>query len=105
MSVDAKGLPLRLFTTNRWVTGEVWQPAATLARQLAKPDLRRAEPQDVALWLENILILFEAEIAALLRARDRRLYATRLATGERRFEDRRLRIPSQRRIDLARQLR
>jgi hypothetical protein len=100
LSVSEKGLPLRLFTVNRWVTGEVWQPAAALEAYLDKPELQHAAPQDVALWLENLLILFGAEIKALIRARDARL-------GEnpaRKFEDHRLRLPSQARIDLARKL-
>ena len=27
ISIDARGAPIRLFTTNRWVTGETWYPA------------------------------------------------------------------------------
>ncbi|MEE8172364.1 MAG: hypothetical protein V3T62_05480, partial [Alphaproteobacteria bacterium] len=27
ISMDAKGMPIRLFTTNRWVTGEAWYKA------------------------------------------------------------------------------
>jgi Domain of unknown function (DUF6969) len=104
LSVDAKGLPLRLFTSNRWVTGEIWQSATALESHLATPRLRHAEPQDVALWLEDLLILFRTEIAALLRARDRRLAGGHVAF-ERRLDDHRLRIPSQRRINLTRRLR
>ena len=98
LSVDARGLPWRLFTTNRWVTEEVWQPVADLQRHLAAPRLRRAEPPDVAAWLESLLLLFDEEIAGLLRARDARL------GGGKRLDDHRLQMPSQRRIDLARRV-
>ncbi|MGA8262532.1 MAG: hypothetical protein WB783_20160 [Arenicellales bacterium] len=99
LSVDARGLPWRLFTTNKWVTDETWQPAGTLERHLRAPHLHGAEPRDVAMWLENLVLLFSAEITALLHARD-----LRLAGGDR-LEDHRLQMPSQRRIDLARRLR
>ena len=31
ISMDAKGMPIRLFTTNRWVTGEAWRRFSTVA--------------------------------------------------------------------------
>ncbi|MDD4935084.1 MAG: hypothetical protein PHT60_04815 [Acidiphilium sp.] len=97
VSVDAKGLPLRLFTTNRWVTDEVWQPADAMIRHLRSPALHDAEPRDVAGWLNHLLVAFKPAIAALLTARDERLT---MAALHRRapLEDRRLRIPSQRMI-------
>ena len=36
IAVDARGLPVRLFTTNRWVTGERWVGAATIIRRLGR---------------------------------------------------------------------
>ncbi len=99
LSVDEKGLPLRLFTTNRWVTGECWQPAAALIAQLAEPALGHAAPRDVGQWLAALLRLYHDEIAALLHARD-----ARLGNAPARLEDRRLRLPSRRRITLAHKL-
>lgn len=109
LSVDARGLPLRWFTTNRWVTAEVWQPAGTLDRFLDSPRLSAAEPHDVAQWLQDLLLLFRGDISALLQARDARIATPpgrgRLAAMSRpRFDDHRLRIVSQRRADLARRL-
>ncbi len=105
ISVDARGLPLRLFTTNRWVTGEVWQPAPALIAGLRRPGLHDAEPSDVARWLDGLLILFADEIAALLLARDRRLAGPSGAADPARLDDHRLRLPSRRRISLAARLR
>ncbi|WP_297366554.1 DUF6969 family protein [Acidocella sp.] len=99
LSVDDKGLPLRLFTTNRWVTGETWQNAETLIAQLANPALSHAAPRDVGQWLSALLSLYRDEITALLRARD-----ARLGADVTRLDDRRLRLPSRRRITLAHKL-
>jgi hypothetical protein len=99
ISVDAKGLPLRLFTTNRWVTDEVWQPADAMIRHLKSPALHNAEPRDVAKWLNHLIVMFESTIAALLTARDERL-TTACIFRHKSLEDRRLRIPSQRNVRL-----
>lgn len=99
ISVDAKGLPLRLFTTNRWVTDEVWQPADAMIRHLRSPALHNAEPRDVAEWLNHLIVMFESTIAELLTARDERL-TTAGIFRHKSLEDRRLRIPSQRNVRL-----
>ncbi len=109
LSVDARGLPLRWFTTNRWVTSEVWQSAEALSRFLDSPRLSAAEPRDVAQWLQHLLLLFRDDIRALLQARDARIAAPtgrgqHAAASRSRFDDHRLRIVSQRRAVLARRL-
>ncbi|WP_408857826.1 DUF6969 family protein [Acidiphilium sp.] len=104
ISVDVQGLPIRLFTTNRWVTDEAWQPAAAIGRRVLRPRLAGASPGDVACWLENLVVLFAPDIVALLYARDARM-GSGIGPGDRRFEDRRLRIPSQTRVSLAAALR
>lgn len=104
ITVDARGMPLRLFTTNRWVTDETWQDASSLEKHLRRPGLHGAEPADVARWLDNLLVLFAVDIAALLHARDRRLAGSAPAIDPRRFEDHRLRLPSQLHVNLARRV-
>ncbi|WP_038167607.1 hypothetical protein [Thiomonas sp. FB-Cd] len=105
LSVDVRGLPFRLFTTNRWVTDEVWQAAPALHARLKRPRLRHAEPSDVARWLENLLIIFADDVELLLQARDRRLAGATGIDPVTRFDDYRLRIPSQRPVNLPRRLR
>lgn len=100
LSVDEKGLPLRLFTTNRWVTGENWRPATELVAFLRSPALGSAQPEDISLWLDNLLILFADDIRTLLYARDRRLASMMHNARHDRKNDRRLRIPSQCKINL-----
>ncbi len=53
LAVDGKGEPLRLFTTNRWVTGETWYRADDVIRMLDRFRVRGERP------------------SALLKARDR----------------------------------
>ncbi|MDE8342646.1 MAG: hypothetical protein POG24_02375 [Acidocella sp.] len=100
ISVDQQGLPLRLFTTNQWVTGESWQPAEALVDVVKSPGFTQTQPADVAGWLGLIITLYTAEICALLQARDKRLQARALMIRTNPYEDRRLRIPSQRHINL-----
>ena len=36
ISMDSKGRPLRLFTTNRWVTGETWYRADDVCKVIGR---------------------------------------------------------------------
>ncbi len=105
LSVDPKGLPLRLFTTNCWVTDDIWQAAEALTPWLDKPALHHAAPRDVGMWIENLLVLYRDEIATLLRDRDRRMGKLVAGLRKSRLDDRRLRYPSQTAINLAQKLR
>lgn len=101
VSLDAQGLPLRLFTTNRWVTGEAWQGADALAAWLPSLPLRATGPlAPVARWLAALVALYADAIMELLRRRDRRL-----AAGAHLFEDRSLHVVSERTVSLADRLR
>src|SRR5581483_4920444 len=70
IALDARGEPVRLFTTNRWVTGETWYCAADVVRMLdrftpagdASPLLDR--------WLGAMVRLYRTEIEGLLTRRD-----------------------------------
>ncbi len=104
ISVDARGFPLRLFTTNRWVTAEHWLPAATVIRTMQNIDLAQAKPAAAARWVQSMVRLFALQIGALLQWRDARIAARSLrADPERVLEDRRTHILSQCRVDLAKQ--
>ena len=102
IAVDAKGEPIRLFTTNRWVTGETWYRAEDVIRILDRFALDAAEPATfVNFWLTAIVRLYQPEIAMLLRERDRVVMDPR--RRRRRvdvFEDPRLEITSSVTIDL-----
>jgi hypothetical protein len=71
IAIDAAGEPTRLFTTNRWVTGETWYRADDVIRMLDRFALDHAEPAGlVNAWLAAIVRLYQPEVAMLLRKRD-----------------------------------
>ncbi|HWB50809.1 MAG TPA: hypothetical protein VG651_16995 [Stellaceae bacterium] len=102
IAVDAAGEPVRLFTTNRWVTGETWYRAEDVIRMLDRFTLDAAEPAGlVNRWLAAMVRLYQPEIVMLLRERDRTVMDPR---RQRRrvdvFEDPRLEVTSSLAIDL-----
>lgn len=104
ISVDDRGFPLRLFTTNQWVTNERWLPARLVIETLHQLDLSHAKPTRLSRWVEATTRLFSLQIAALLYWRDVRIESkTRHIELSRLLADRRTHILSQCRIDLASQ--
>ncbi len=106
ISVDARGFPLRVFTTNQWVTAERWLAAVQLVRALDRLDLTQARPTRVARWVQDTARVFAPQIAAVLQRRDARIAqrAARLGADAARH-DRRTHIVSQCRVDLGSQFR
>lgn len=106
LSVDALGRPLRWFTTNGWVTGEHYLPAAALRPALQGFALaQRGRLAPLARWLQALVRLHAEEIEALLHERDARLQ--RAAAGrtlDAVLADRRLELLSLADIDLARRI-
>ncbi|MBK1697183.1 MULTISPECIES: DUF6969 family protein [Alphaproteobacteria] len=103
VSIDTSGRAVRLFTTNRWVTGERWYPAATAVRLLANFEMTGDKPApEVNGWLSALLRLYRADIAALLTARDAALVqAGGGVVSEAALENRELEVTSQLEIDVA----
>ena len=106
IGVDARGMPCRLFTTNRWVTGESWLPANRVLALIEQIAAAPATCNDlVERWLRAQLGAFAPQIASLVRHRDRRIAARR--RGGRRpglLEDRRMHVISQCHVSFERQL-
>ncbi len=73
ISLDAKGVPLSMFTVNRWVTEDHLLSSSTTLALLN--DFRVTTPgfETVNQWLEAMLGLFWTEIVGLLVQRDLRL--------------------------------
>jgi hypothetical protein len=99
VAVDPAGEPVRLFTTNRWVTGETWYAAADVAAMLPGFAMRHDRPSAATnRWLTALIRLYRPDILALLRARDRKIAAwTRrhALAGAAAYNDRRLEITSE----------
>jgi hypothetical protein len=105
IAVDVRGEPMRLFTTNRWVTGETWYRADDVVRMLDRFVITEVEPFEVLnRWVGAMIRLFRPQIAALLRARDETVMAWRRRRRTHVFEDPRLEVTSSLDIELDAQL-
>jgi uncharacterized protein DUF6969 len=103
--VDCQGRPVRLFTTNRWVTGETWYPADDVIRMLDRFEIAEVGPsQTLNQWLGAVFRLFRPQIAELLRLRDQTVMAWRRRRRTHVFDDPALEITSSLDISLDAQL-
>jgi len=106
VSVDRSGTPVRLFTTNRWVTGETWYPADDVVRMLDHFTIDLAQPSWLLnCWLTALIRLFKPQIIGLLHARDK---AVRVFAGKQHWDsvldDRDLEMTSSLRIAIPEQV-
>jgi hypothetical protein len=101
VAIDWRGEPVRLFTTNRWVTGETWYCADDVIRMLDRFQVTGDMPSALLnRWLGAVVRLFQPEIAVLLRKRDKTVTDWRWRRRANVFEDPRLEITSSFAIDL-----
>ncbi|MDF1653636.1 MAG: hypothetical protein P1U34_00840 [Coxiellaceae bacterium] len=71
ISMDKKGFPTRLFTTNRWVTGETWYDANATCELVDLFNISHAWPSwPTNLWLNAMVQWFAPEIKQLIQQRD-----------------------------------
>jgi hypothetical protein len=95
IAIDVRGEPIRLFTTNRWVTGETWYRAEDVILMLDRFVIDEAQPSALLnRWIGAIIQLFRPQIAGLLRARDETVMGWRRRRRTQVFEDPRLEITS-----------
>lgn len=72
ISMDRRGFPTHLFTTNRWVTAETWYRAEDVIAMLDRFAIDHAWPSwPTNRWITAMVQLFRPQIAHLLRERDR----------------------------------
>ena len=72
--MNSTGLPICLFSTNRWVTGETWYRADDVCALIDRFDIDHAQPSwPVNRWITSMLQLFHPQAVALIRARDTRV--------------------------------
>lgn len=107
IATDALGRPIRLFTTNRWVTGEVWHNAEDVIGMLDRFDMTVGQPShELNRWVTAIVRLFRPQIVDLIRARDEAIAQWQVAHPKCDvFEDRDLQVTSQIAIDFLAQVR
>lgn len=100
IALDTRGLPLGLFTVNRWVTDGHWFDVATTMSFVERFALHGVEGHAASCrWLTGFVHLYRPLIEALLAQRDRRL--ARRADRVRALADRRLEVLSRVSIDWA----
>ena len=102
ISMNRAGYPLRLFATNRWVTGEVWYAAQDVIRMLDVFDIGHAQPSwPTNRWVTAMIRLFRPQIEAILRERDESIAVhMRTHPGANVYEDRGFEVLSVREISV-----
>jgi hypothetical protein len=76
VAMNPAGFPFRLFTVNRWVTGEVWYSADDVSAMLDHFKIDHAQPSwPVNRWITGMVGLFKPQILELVQARDRAVAA------------------------------
>jgi hypothetical protein len=97
ISMSAASVPLRLFTTNRWVTGETWYRAADVIDMLDRFTMGEVGPSfALNRWIAGAPRLFRPQVATLVAARDEAVMGWRRRRRDKVhvFEDRRLEVAS-----------
>ncbi len=106
ISMDRPGMPIRFFTTNRWVTGETFYPAADVSRLIDRFAIEQSYPcLATNRTLTNLLQLFKPQITGLLEKRDEVVdeWANRHADRDV-YEDRELELTSVADVNIDRQI-
>jgi hypothetical protein len=107
IALSPDGTPVRLFTTNRWVTGETWYAAQDVCAMLDCFAVDLARPSwPLNRWITAMFRLFKPEMEGLVRERDaaimnwRRRHRGKIHV----FEDRRLEVTSSVEINVDQQI-
>jgi hypothetical protein len=83
IALNQQGLPVRIFTTNQWVTGELMvdsRVAASALKIFAVAAKGRIAP--VSKWLKSFIQLFYMDMEALIIERDLRIAALSKKMGD-----------------------
>lgn len=96
VSMDKFGKPMRLFTTNRWVTGETWYSAAAIEQFIDQFAITHAWPSwPTNIWITQLVQDYREQILTLLRERELTVERWQAAHPEvNAYEDRKLEVTS-----------
>ncbi len=102
ISMNAKGFPVQLFTTNRWVTAENWYKAEDVIALLDQFEIDLVPPSwPVNIWMTGFIQLFKPLIKKLILERDQTIAEWQQKYPDRNvFEDRDLEITSEITLDV-----
>lgn len=74
IALNPKGLPIRLFTTNQWVTGEEMADSTMAIKSIRKFEMvKKGRMALVSRWLSALITLFSVEIEGLILERDQKI--------------------------------
>lgn len=106
ISMDPRGYPIGLFSTNRWVTGETFYSAGNVVDMLDNFEMDLLYPSwPTNIWITATIRLFRPQIEWLLLERDRTINQwAESHPGTDVYEDRDLEITSQLTVDVDEQL-
>mgnify|MGYP003724449951 CR=1 FL=1 len=106
IATNRAGFPIRLLTTNRWVTGEAWYKARDVVKMIALYSIDHTKPSwPTNRWVSGMVRLFWPQIIMLVQARDISVEAwEKQNPGSDVFEDRGLEITSIRDISVEKQI-
>jgi hypothetical protein len=100
LGLDARGLPISLFTVNRWVTDGHWFDAPTTLRLLQRFKMQRVKNHARSCdWVSGFVRMYEPLIEKLLHKRDQRL--ARAGPLEEALDNQRIEILSSIELDWA----
>lgn len=74
IALNPKGLPIRLFTTNQWVTGEGMADSTRVIKSIQGFEMvKKGRMAPVSRWVSALIKLFSAEIERLILERDQKI--------------------------------
>ncbi|MBT7449324.1 MAG: hypothetical protein HN793_00740 [Rhodospirillaceae bacterium] len=103
IAMNSNGMPIALFTTNRWVTMDPWFNATDTISLLDQFDVDIAKPSwPLSVWMTAMVRLYRPDIEVLLHERDALMSdAQEKNTDGNAYNDRSIEITSLLDIDLA----
>ena len=107
ISLDQQGLPIKLFTTNQWVTGETIKEVKKIRPLLGGFQINaKGRMAPLARWVSGLVHIFHDEAIDLLKVRDQKMQklAGSGKNKERFLEDRKHHVLSEVRVNLINKL-
>jgi len=105
-SMDKKGFPIKIFTTNRWVTDETWYEAEDVIKMLDGFAIDHTYPSWATnRWLTAMVKMYRPQIEDLILKRDKKMVQWRKKHPRKDiYEDRKLEVTSEVKISLVDQI-
>ena len=84
IALNPKGLPIRLFTTNQWITGEEMADSTMVIKSIRGFEMaKKGRMALVSRWVSALITLFSVEIERLILERDKKIAQLVAEMGDR----------------------